>query len=60
MMADNYPGPESGYPYGFQRIGEWIYFSAEDGSHGRELWALPVACVRAPEAALLTPPAPER
>lgn len=43
-MADLREGPESSYPYGFARVGRFVFFLADDGEHGREPWALPVAC----------------
>ncbi|WP_158079992.1 ELWxxDGT repeat protein [Archangium sp. Cb G35] len=44
MMADLFPGPASSDPVNFSRVGEWVFFTADDGVHGREVWALPVAC----------------
>ncbi|WP_163995216.1 ELWxxDGT repeat protein [Pyxidicoccus caerfyrddinensis] len=43
-MADLYEGTANSYPYGFTRVGDQVFFTAEDGVHGREPWALPVAC----------------
>ncbi|MCY1020884.1 ELWxxDGT repeat protein [Pyxidicoccus sp. MSG2] len=43
-MADLYEGTASSYPYGFTRVGKWVFFTADDGVRGREPWALPVAC----------------
>ncbi|QSQ24018.1 hypothetical protein JY651_03295 [Pyxidicoccus parkwayensis] len=43
-MADINEGPGTSYPYGFTRVGDQVFFTADDGVHGREPWALPVAC----------------
>lgn len=50
MVMDIYPNPDgwvegadearSSSPRGFSVIGDIMYFSADDGSHGEELWAM--------------------
>ena len=37
-VADINPGPASSSPSGFERLGQQMLFSADDGIHGRELW----------------------
>ena len=44
MMADLFPGPTGSEPVNFSRVGAWVYLTADDGVHGREVWALPLAC----------------
>jgi ELWxxDGT repeat protein len=39
-LAELAPGPGSSSPAEFTRIGERIFFAADDGAHGRELWVL--------------------
>lgn len=36
------PGPAGSGPRGFTPAGSRLYFSADDGVHGRELWSLPL------------------
>ncbi|MFY0562938.1 ELWxxDGT repeat protein [Archangium lansingense] len=43
-MADIFPGTAGSEPINFSRVGAWVFFTADDGVHGREVWALPVAC----------------
>ncbi|HET6546011.1 MAG TPA: hypothetical protein VFG55_04610 [Rhodanobacteraceae bacterium] len=43
VLTDIAPGPESSSPEQITIVGDFIYFTADDGVHGRELWALPVA-----------------
>jgi ELWxxDGT repeat protein len=46
QFADIVPGPQGSFPAFFQRAGSLLYFIADDGGpHGRELWAVPVACI---------------
>ncbi|WAM30050.1 hypothetical protein [Myxococcus sp. NMCA1] len=40
-LRDIAPGPLSSSPRGFVQSGWDIFFTADDGSHGRELYALP-------------------
>lgn len=40
LLADICPGKCSGRISGFSRIGNRLYFAADDGVHGRELWVL--------------------
>jgi ELWxxDGT repeat protein len=42
-LQDVYPGPGSSYPAPFVAAGDWIFFTADDPVHDRELWALPAA-----------------
>lgn len=54
LLHDLRPGPEGSNPAGFLVSGETVWFGADDGVSGRELWALDVSA-----AALdLTPPVP--
>ena len=39
-IADIAPGTASSSPEQITPAGAWIYFSADDGTRGRELWAL--------------------
>lgn len=39
-LADIRPGPESSYPQAFTRLDNTLYFVADDGIRGRELWKL--------------------
>ncbi|HEX4955197.1 MAG TPA: ELWxxDGT repeat protein [Thermoanaerobaculia bacterium] len=45
IVADLAPGAGSSSPAGFTRFGPRLYFGANDGSHGVELWALPVEAI---------------
>jgi ELWxxDGT repeat protein len=45
-VQDVAPGAMSSNASGFVRAGERVFFTANDGTHGRELWALPVAAPR--------------
>lgn len=38
LVVDARPGPESSYPRDLAVAGDRIYFSADDGVHGREPW----------------------
>lgn len=38
MLGDIYPATYSSNPEYFTKLGEYIWFSASDGVHGRELW----------------------
>jgi ELWxxDGT repeat protein len=42
LVRDIYGGPQSSSPYGLTASsgpqGNWVYFSADDGLHGEELW----------------------
>ncbi|MDQ1348792.1 MAG: hypothetical protein QG573_2168 [Acidobacteriota bacterium] len=42
-VADLWPGPASSFPQDFMALGDVLLFTADDGVHGRELWALPPA-----------------
>jgi hypothetical protein len=37
LVADINPVSNSD-PSGFTKLGDYVYFSADDGTHGRELW----------------------
>ncbi|NTU84735.1 MAG: hypothetical protein HGA45_36125 [Chloroflexales bacterium] len=39
-LQDINPGPASSLPSQFTRVGDQLFFSADDGQHGEELWAL--------------------
>lgn len=38
MVADIIPGPDSSIPRNLVAIGSTVYFTADDGIHGQELW----------------------
>lgn len=38
LVADIRPGPASSLPYGFATVGAEVFFFADDGASGRELW----------------------
>ena len=38
LLIDINPGSASSYPGGFVTVGDLVYFSADDGVHGQELW----------------------
>ena len=38
LVADLLPGAGSSQPEGFVTVGDRVYFTADDGVHGRELW----------------------
>ena len=38
IVKDIWPGAEGSEPYAFIAVGTWLYFAANDGSHGFELW----------------------
>ena len=42
MVEDIAPGPASSHPGGLAAIGNRLFFSADDGIHGREPWVLPL------------------
>jgi len=39
-VADVAPGDASSAPRDLVQVAAWVFFSADDGEHGRELWAL--------------------
>lgn len=39
-IRDIAPGPASSDPADLVQIAAWVFFSADDGEHGRELWAV--------------------
>jgi ELWxxDGT repeat protein len=45
-VQDLAPGPLPSNPADFVRLGERVLFTANDGLHGQELWALPVSELR--------------
>jgi ELWxxDGT repeat protein len=45
LLQDLNPGPESSSPMAFTESGGTLYFVANDGMTGFELWALPLAAV---------------
>ncbi len=45
LLQDINPGPESSSPMAFTESGGTLYFVANDGATGFELWALPLAAV---------------
>lgn len=46
QLADVAAGPQSSAPAALTSLGALLYFTAEDGVHGRQLWSarLPTAC----------------
>ena len=46
MLQDITAGSESSNPTGFTRSGDLVYFSADDGETGQELWAVPESALR--------------
>ncbi|HDP34726.1 MAG TPA: hypothetical protein ENN29_06395, partial [Candidatus Hydrogenedentes bacterium] len=38
ILKDLCPGPCASNPDLFLSVGEWVYFSADDGIHGRRVW----------------------
>jgi ELWxxDGT repeat protein len=45
MLQDIAPGPASSNPSSFLRSGGRVYFSANDGAHGNESWAVPFSAI---------------
>jgi ELWxxDGT repeat protein len=41
-VQDIAPGPASSFPQAFTRVGSQVFFVANDGVHGNELWVLPL------------------
>ena len=50
------PGLASAEPRDFLRVGPNVFFTADDGIHGRELWALPTAATKAAVTETVSPP----
>lgn len=50
------PGNASAEPRDFVRVGPNVFFTADDGMHGRELWAFPTAIARAAVTETVSPP----
>ncbi len=48
LIQDLRPGSDRSNPGYFTTSGGWVYFSAQDGVHGREAWALPLTALGAP------------
>lgn len=46
LLFDINPGTASSSAGGFLRVGQTLYFTADDGFHGTELWALPLGDAR--------------
>ncbi|WP_224247330.1 ELWxxDGT repeat protein [Hyalangium gracile] len=42
LLRDLAPGGASSYPQRFTRVGSSVFFVANDGVHGNELWVLPL------------------
>lgn len=42
LLKDIYPGPNGSVPQQFIRAGSTVFFTADDGVHARELWALDI------------------
>lgn len=42
LLQDIVPGPASSYPQDLLRAGDFIYFTAKEAVHDREIWVLPV------------------
>ena len=43
MVKDLWPGAETSFPIELTDIGNTLYFQADDGYSGAELWALDVS-----------------
>ena len=56
MLQDIAPGSPSSNPTGFTRSGDLVYFSADDGETGHELWAIPVEELQSAPPRDLEPP----
>ena len=57
MLQDIAVGSESSNPTGFTRSGDLVYFSADEGETGQELWAISVEELQSAPARDLEPPA---
>lgn len=44
-LSDIAPGAASSDPGPFWVVGDQVLFGADDGDHGRELWALPISAL---------------
>jgi len=42
MIRDIWPGALGSEPVRFTRVGDTLFFVAEDGQHGEELWRMPI------------------
>ncbi|WNG52046.1 hypothetical protein F0U60_54030 [Archangium minus] len=40
-LQDISPGGESSYPHSYTKVGSSVFFVANDGTHGNELWVIP-------------------
>ena len=38
QVKDIFPGTNEGYPFGFAELSGYVYFQANDGIHGEEVW----------------------
>jgi len=39
-VADLYRGPFGSHPGGLRRVGSNVFFAADEGLHGREVWLI--------------------
>ncbi len=54
-LADLAPGRDASSPAEITAEGPLLYFAADDGIHGRELWTLPRAALGGPRKVLPRP-----
>jgi ELWxxDGT repeat protein len=47
MLQDVLPGPASSHPRSFTRVAGRVYFAANDGESGVELWTVPLSAIQA-------------
>jgi ELWxxDGT repeat protein len=48
LVQDISPGPASSSPGNFMKAGPLVYFTADDGESGAELWAMPLSALDSP------------
>jgi hypothetical protein len=58
LVADLLPGHDSSLPDDLTPVGEALYFTADDGTHGKELWRLTMPTAAPPETTTTPTPTP--